>query len=392
MSKKRKTKKIKLRAYLGHLLFGIVGFISGIIMMEYAVSLSRAGKPWGEIVITFIMLFIWMYVAFFIHIIIHELGHLFFGLLTGYRFSSFRIGSFMLIKKNDSLSLKKLSIAGTGGQCLLIPPDMVNNKIPYVLYNLGGPIFNLIFATFILILLSLLTPTSFILTLLVMFTVIGFFISLMNGIPMRFDTMDNDGYNALSLGKNEESLRAFWIQMRANEQVIKGVRLRDMPEEWFRVPSKEGMKNSMIATIGVFACNRLMDLHEFEKATQLMEELLSMESGIVDLHRRMLIEDRVYCELIKENRKNKLDEMRDKSQMTFIKSMKNFPSVLRTRYAYELLYNKDITKAEEVRKQFDKRAETYPYPSDMDSERELMDYAKQTYDEISNIVHMSNTN
>ena len=76
--------------------------------------------------------------AFYVSLIIHEGGHLLFGLLSGYGFSSFRIGNFMWIKQDEGIKLRRLSIAGTGGQCLMTPPENKEGKIPVVLYNLGG--------------------------------------------------------------------------------------------------------------------------------------------------------------------------------------------------------------------------------------------------------------
>ena len=55
----------------------------------------------------------------------------------------------------------------------------------------------------------------------------------MNGIPMRLGNVDNDGYNALCLGKSPAALRSFWLQMKINQQISRGVRLKDMPEDWF---------------------------------------------------------------------------------------------------------------------------------------------------------------
>ena len=82
--------------------------------------------------------------AYFIQMVIHEAGHLVFGLFTGYKFLSFRIGSLMLIKDGEKFSFRRFSIAGTGGQCLMAPPDMTDGRFPFVLYNLGGVIMNLI--------------------------------------------------------------------------------------------------------------------------------------------------------------------------------------------------------------------------------------------------------
>ena len=61
--------------------------------------------------------------------------------MTGYKFNSFRIFSVILIKQNEKLKIKNISLAGTGGQCLMSPPELIDGKMPYVLYNLGGVIF-----------------------------------------------------------------------------------------------------------------------------------------------------------------------------------------------------------------------------------------------------------
>ena len=150
-----------------------------------------------------------------------------------------------------------------------------------------------------------------------------------------------------------------------------------MPDEWFAVPTDEAMKNSMVAVMGVFACNRLMDAENFEEADKLMAHMLEIESGITGLHRNLLVCDRMYIELIGENRKDVLDQMFDKEQKKFMKQMKSFPSVLRTEYVYALLYEKDTEKAAKVKEQFEKWAKKYPYQNDVQSERELMERAKK---------------
>ena len=189
---------------------------------------------------------------------------------------------------------------------------------------------------------------------------------------MRMGTIDNDGYNAFSMSKSPEAMRAFWVQMKINEQTASGVRLKDLPDEWFKLPSDEDMKNSMVATLGVFICNRLMDKGNFEEADKLMAHMLSIDSGMVGLHRNLMICDRIYIELITENRKEIIDEMLNNEQKKFMKQMKNFPSVLRTQYVHALLCENDTAKAENIKTQFENIAKTYPYPSDVQAERELM--------------------
>ncbi|MBS7008285.1 hypothetical protein [Anaerostipes sp.] len=84
----------------------------------------------------------------------------------------------------------------------------------------------------------------------------GFVLAFLNGIPMHFNRAGNDSFHAVSLGENPEVLRSFWIQLKINEQTSHGIRLKDMPEEWFAVPSDEEMQNSMTAALGVSAAGR----------------------------------------------------------------------------------------------------------------------------------------
>ena len=195
---------------------------------------------------------------------------------------------------------------------------------------------------------------------------------MMNGIPMRMGAVDNDGYNAFALLKNKEAAEAFWVQLKINEQCTKGVRSKDMPSEWFAIPTDEAMKNSMVAARAVFACNRLMDEEKFKEADTLIEHILEIESGIVGLYHDLLMCDRIYMELIEENRSEVIECMLNKEQKKFMKTMKHYPSVLRTQYAIALIFEQNTEKAETIRQKFENIAKTYPYSQDIEAERNLM--------------------
>ena len=369
MNKRRR--KIVWQQYIGMAFMMLIGAICGFIMVWY-IDNSSADTPLYQEILSLAGLFLGMYVALFFHMIVHEAGHLVFGLMTGYKFCSFRIASFMWQKENGKLKLKRLTLAGTGGQCLMTPPDMKDGKIPLVLYNLGGSFINIIIGALFLVGYLIFSDIPFLSPILLIFAAVGFMIAMMNGIPMRMGTVDNDGYNAFALSKNKEAVEAFWVQLKVAEQSSKGVRLKDMPAEWFAVPTDEAMKNSMVATRCVFTCNRLMDEEKFEEADALMAHLLEIESGIVGLHHDLLMCDRIYVELIGQNRTEVIASMMTKEQKKFMKAMKRFPSVLRTQYALAVLEEKNASKAETIKGDFDKAAKSYPYPHEIESERELM--------------------
>ena len=375
MANKQEKKKNKLKAY-ALLAFNIaLYFIPCWVAIRYISPLDI--NP----LLFFVGLIAMVYAAFIFHIIIHEGGHLVFGLLSGYRFSSFRIFSFMWVKEGERVKFKRHSIAGTGGQCLMSPPDIQNGEMPVVWYNLGGSLMNIIFSTIFLVCFFLSNSVSVLSGILLLLSLRGYSLAILNGVPMRMGALDNDGYNAISLTKDAEAREAFWMQMKVVEETTKGVRLKDMPAEWFSVPTDEAMKNSMVAARGVFACNRLMDEERFAEADELMAHMLEIESGMVGLHRSILICDRIYVELIHQNRREVVEEKLTKNLQSFMKSMKDTPSILRTQYAIALLYDGDQSKAETIKAQFEKRAKTYPYPHEIDSERDLMKLAENKFNQ-----------
>lgn len=371
MEQGTKGKKGQWKQWLAMGFFLLLGAACGVLIGKYLVTLRESGRSGSSVLLSFLALFAGMYAALFLQIIIHEGGHLLFGLLTGYSFSSFRIGNLMWMKEGEKLRFKRMSLAGTGGQCLMIPPEWKNGRIPYVLYNLGGVISNLIFAG-IFLGFSVICQESAWSVFWMIFAGVGIAYAMMNGIPMRLGDVDNDGYNAWSLGKNPRALYSLWVQMKANEQMARGKQLRELPKEWFSFPEPEEMKNSMVATLGVFACNRLMDEHRFEEAAREMERILHMDTAIVGIHRNLLLCDCIYCELLGECRGEVMEKLYDRQLQKFMKSMKRYPSVLRTQYAYALLYEKDSEKAAGYEKQFEKVARTYPYEGDLKSEREFI--------------------
>ncbi len=356
--------------------FLLIGFLCGVLMMEYIEATVGVKNLFSDGIWSFVILFAGMYLGIFFQIVVHEAGHLVFGLATGYKFSSFRIGSLMWMKSGDGkIKTKRMKLAGTGGQCLMEPPPLVDGRIPYVMYNLGGSILNVVAAVLCFLLPLCLGTIPYVAPLCFMWGVIGVIFALLNGVPLRMGVIDNDGYNALSLGRDPEALRSFWVQMQANAGLAKGTPILDMPEEWFAPPADEKMTNSMIAVMGVFSCNRLMEERRFAEADARMKHYLTMDTGIVGLHKNLLVCDRIYCILMGASADTDMTPLYTKEQQKFMKAMGKFPTVLRTAYTVALLHDHDAKKAEDVKAAFEKMAKTYPYPSDTASERDLMERA-----------------
>ena len=310
-------------------------------------------------------------ISSYIHIIIHEIGHLIFGLLSGYKFVSFRIASLMLIKIDNKLNFKKFSLPGTAGQCLMEPPELVDNKIPVLLYNYGGVIMNTIVSIITLILAYASRNTVLLKYSLELFSIIGIYCALTNGIPLKSE-INNDGLNAILLSKNKDAQKSFWVQLMVNAEQTKGKRIKDIPEEWFYLPTDEEMKNDMTATMGTLYCGKLLDEHKFKDAK---EAIIKVLKNLNDIHRYLLKADRIYCELLEGNIENAVKLLTD-SQKKFMKAMKSFPSIIRTEYAIATIIDKDTEKSNKILNNFEQVKKKYPYKADIESEEELIDIIK----------------
>ena len=359
--------------WAGVLIYALVGAVCGFLMLDWFFYLDGSFLP---TVLLYVLFFLGLALAMVIHTVIHEAGHLIFGLATGYRFISYRVFQFMWIKQGNRIRFTRMSVAGTGGQCLLAPPELKDGKIPFLLSNLGGALMNLLTGLTFLAGGLLCPPWTFGRTFLLLLAVFGFAFALMNGLPMSSGPVPNDGRNILDMLRHPEAVRALWLQLKINELTSQGVRVREMPAEWFGMPAPEQMTCSLITTVAVLCCDRLKDEHRFAEADREMARLLADTPHLAGLHRALLTCDRTFIELITENRPEALAELRTKDQQRMTAAMKTSPTVLRTEYAYALLQEKDEKKATQLKQQFDKLAAVYPYPTEIEAERELIKMAE----------------
>lgn len=140
-------------------------------------------------------------VSLFVLIMLHEAGHLVGGLMSGYRFVSFRVFNYTFIKVDGRLRVKKFAIAGTGGQCLLAPPDVADEAAPVTAYNLGGLAANVLVLSLLPLLWLELNP--FLMEFLVIFLLTDVVMLIINGIPMAAGGVGNDAYNQRLLGRSQ---------------------------------------------------------------------------------------------------------------------------------------------------------------------------------------------
>lgn len=364
MKKKKDTMIVGISGFAG----GIVGFFGATYMQKMGIN----GFEW-------IYIFVGVLLALYVQLILHEVGHLIFGLISKYKFVSFRVGDWVLYKKEGKIHWGKYYLANATGHCLMVPPNMKDGKIPHQLYNFGGAIMNLLAAGVASIIFVFLKVGIFGGAFCIAMVLVGLFLAVINGLPLRFAEIGNDGYNVFALSENHESLQSFWIKLKIKEMLTGGMRLKDMPEDWFEKPDSEGLKNNMVATVAAIRCNRLTDSLKFDEAGKEIEELLNCENGLSDAQSMFLQTEQIFCEIHGQRREEVLNRMKEKEVRNFMKTMKSVPSILRTQYAYALLVEGDSQKAFDIKKRFQKIMERYPYEGEAEMEWELIHYCEDNF-------------
>lgn len=314
-------------------------------------------------------------VAFFVSLIIivtfHEAGHLIGGLLTGYKFVSFRIFNFTFIKLNGKIIVKRFSIAGTGGQCLLLPPDLPLDKIPTSLYLAGGIIVNLLLLIIVLPFFFLkLNP--FVAETLTIFCLTDLLLLLINGVPMKLNGMGNDGYDLINMRHNLLTKRAVMTQLRSNAMIQNGIRPKDMPEEWFEWKTDIDYKHPLEVSIPFMHASRLVDEMDWEQAYAEHEELYSHKVDIMPLYVNEMACELVFLALAtgrNERAKQLLDDNLKKYIDTYQKTMSSKQRVL---CAIDLWLNNDREKAVKKYEWLKANQDKYLLQGEVKSDLEIM--------------------
>lgn len=332
----------------------------------------------------------WLYMALWLCIyllmslpciVIHEAGHLLGGLLSGYRFCSFRVLSFMLIRLDGRLQLKRMKIAGTGGQCQMDPPLLKEGRFPFILYYLFGPLANGIAAAAALaVILTHWVEWMYIwdpiaVSVLNIFLLMNLYYMLLNGIPMRTRYIDNDGMQLVSLLRRPECARYLHHSLRIASLMAQGVPERDLPKELFEMPPDHLLQTSRGASAAVLACAHRCALDDHESARAMIIQLLEDEALLTGSHRCLLRVLLIAAELLGENRRDQLDVLMTKPVSRYLRAMSRDPSILAVQYMWALLHDDDASKAESIQKRFETIARTYPYPASLESDRKMMEKA-----------------
>ena len=358
----------------------IVGPLIALIEGESITTVysSIANKFSLQTVAEILWMLIAVLIAFILHIILHEGGHLVAGLLTGYRFVSFRFLNYTLINKDGRLQWRNFELAGTGGQCLMAPPDKPLEEINTRWYNAGGVLANILIVLLSLILVWAFDLPHWLNELLIIMAFIGIVTALTNGIPMKLGGVANDGYNLLQMEKDLPGKQSFCNILDINARSQEGETYSEMPERLFALPQPIDWKNSMHVGSVMSAATRLLALHQWEDAYQLLTEALNHKDEYMMLYQQemenMMIQACILTGRDDEARLHYTKEVEKHiGQHASTQSDKQFTSM-----AIALVLDNDRPKAEKILHNLEANRDKYIHQSDVAMSLDLMHHILTT--------------
>lgn len=388
---KNKTDKKKSQWSTTFLIIGcsaivglVIGFISGAFFDTYNIEIDLTLSIIG---------FIAFFMSLFIHILFHEAGHLVFGLLTGYTYVSFRVGSLTFIKEDGRFKRKRMNLPGTGGQCLMSPPAYKNGDFPFVLYNLGGVLVNLILSivafVFVINGLFLFSISTVIWSA---FSLAGLFSAIINGVPMKIGGLPNDGYNLYLLLKEKENKRAFFTQLTINALMTKGKRVKDVSLETLQLEGEKEYTNPLKASIYLLEYNWYLDQLKFDEARTCIDPFKPYLEELPEMYKNELYCEWLFLELIQQEELHPfvVKNLYTDALQKYIKMTTYLPNKKRLMMAYEAFYQKDQRKATDYYTELLKTAEMYPVKGEADMEVMLGEWISEQVSPLR-VVNEENT-
>ena len=356
--------------------FGLIIVIPIIAIIDGESIWTVAKTIFSKFSLQDVLKIAWMLVAvliaFILNVVLHEGGHLVAGLLTGYRFVSFRFLNWTIIRRNGRLQWGNYELAGTGGQCLMAPPDRPVDQIDTRWYNAGGVLANMLIVVISALLLWAFDLPACLDELLVIMIIFGLFIGVGNGIPLKMGGVATDGLNLLQLEKDIPGKQFFCNILEFNALNQEGVPYDEMPEHIFALPQPVDWVNSMHVGAALMAATRMIAVHQWEEAHRLLTKAHEHSDEYMELY-RLEVENMMTQVCIAMGRD---DEARqhysDKVAKHIERHAPTQSDKLLTKMAVALALENDRPKAEAVLHELEANRDKYIHQGDVTLSLDLM--------------------
>lgn len=245
------------------------------------------------------------FITLLITTLFHEFGHLVFGLLTKYEFSSIQIWNFILFSSNKHLIFKKLPNQFTNPQCIMIPPLMNSAIPPYLLYNLGGVFFNILQFLISLKLISLRFspyPNFFQCHLCIH----SIFAIVFNLLPVKGFGSFNDGKIILSLLKDDSTKKSYYWHLQFYRDLQNGIQPRILLSSPYLLDSKPTIGNIFDFDNQIVKYYGYLDERNFLMAKDILIPLYKNIDFLSEENKKLLNAEYIFIQIVLNSKENNL--------------------------------------------------------------------------------------
>ena len=196
----------------------------------------------------------------------------------------------------------------------------------------------------------------------------------MNGIPLKMSGITNDAYNLILMHRDLNIRKYLALQLAVNAEVQKGVRLKDMPDEWFPNDEVTDYRNIMQVAVKLLYISRYVDRKEFETAHVLFSEIERHKEEIVGLYVKEIECELLFLELIGERRKEEIGRLYTDKIKRYIQRYKiMMSSKQRLLCALALYWENQPERAKEIYEKVARKRDKYLLQGEVNSDLDIME-------------------
>ncbi len=250
----------------------VIILVAAVVGVSLGVWSSSEANTSGFNIISWsalLFMLLWLVLATFLH----ELGHLLMGYATGYKFVFFKLFGVIFYKHGGKWTTMRDKANGAIGQCLMQPDFPYGDKMPYVLYNIGGVLMNIVCAAILVAFVFIYSANDFAVTGII---VNGIFF-LINAIPAR--SLQNDGYNVLEISRGAVCKKAYYTELKTTAAMLEGKTFSDMAEEMFDFDT-DGVKYPAVCSALYISYCYLVSSGKQERADGMIEALYAKKDDM----------------------------------------------------------------------------------------------------------------
>lgn len=209
--------------------------LSIILLIIFIYFIKEKIVEFADIDYWILFFLIFVLISAIIYAVVHEFGHVLFGWATGYQLDAFAVLGYTFVNMDGRYVLKRMYIPDTAGANMMHHKESKTNA-PYGLYIMGGVILTAIVTVVSIALMSLINNT-FISLFFYAMVFAGTLMTIYNAIPVKMKTgAYNDGMLLRLFKRDERSQEIFNKGQEVNLLALKGISIKDAPEELFEIP------------------------------------------------------------------------------------------------------------------------------------------------------------